>query len=87
MTHASRSLLVFLPALAAAGCGTSPEVERLYVGGWIFLGLIFLALVGLLALIVRYLRAGRRAGREPVRSVPETPAPTPPEGGEPGDWV
>ncbi len=68
----------------AAGCGTTSEVERLYIGGWIFLALIFVALLILLGLIVRYLAAGRRAA-PPTRPVDTRPPPE--DTGDPNDWV
>ena len=69
--------------VGTSGCGVTREVEQLYIGGWIFLALIFIALVVLLALVVRYLAAGRK----------DTPQQTPvdtikvEDTGDPNDWV
>ncbi len=69
--------------VGTAGCGTTREVEQLYIGGWIFLALIFVALLVLLGLIVRYIAGGRKEGppTEPVDTLPSE------DTGDPDDWV
>jgi len=67
-----------------AGCGPTADVERLYIGGWVFLGLIFLALVVLLALVIRYLADGRK---QPPSAPLRDPLPPPEAPNAPNDWV
>lgn len=68
---------------STTGCGTSAQVESLYIGGWIFLALIFIAMVVLLGLIIRYLAAGRNEAptTQPSDSLPVE------DTGDPDDWV
>jgi len=81
-----RTRIALLAAVltATTGCGTNTQVEQLYIGGWIFLALIFLALVVLLVLIVRYIAGGRKEAppTEPVDTLPPTE-----DTGDPNDWL
>ncbi len=81
-----RTLVTVLAAVlaGASSCSATAEVEQLYIGGWIFLGLIFLALMVLLGLIVRYIAAGRQdaPSQPPVDTLP-----SPEDTNDPNDWV
>lgn len=81
-----RTRITVLAAVLAGttGCGTSSEIERLYLGGWIFLALIFVALLVLLGLVIRYLAAGRK---EAPPTQPVDTLPPPEDTGDPNDWV
>jgi len=78
------TVLAAVLAGAAPGCSASAEVERLYLGGWIFLGLIVIALLALVGMIIRYLAAGRR---ETTASPSAEKLPRPKDSGDPNDWV
>ena len=81
-----RTRITVLAAVLAAtsGCGTNSQVEQLYLGGWIFLALIFIALLVLLALIVRYIAGGRK---DAPQTRPVDTLPPPEDTGDPNDWL
>ena len=66
------------------GCGTSAEVEKLYLGGWVFLAFILVSMLILFGLVVRYLAAGRKA---PPTERPKDSLPPHEDTGDPDDWV
>ncbi|MFH1531953.1 MAG: hypothetical protein ABIK09_14600 [Pseudomonadota bacterium] len=69
---------------STAGCGATREVERLYIGGWVFLALIFIALLVLLGLVIRYLADGRK---QAPTTPPRDTLPPPKDTDDPNDWV
>ena len=81
------TIVTVLSAVVAgltAGCGTSAQVESLYIGGWVFLVLMFVALIALLVLIIRYLADGRKTTPQ---SPPADRLPPPEDTNDPNDWV
>ena len=73
-----------LLAGSASGCGTTAEVEKLYIGGWIFLAFVLISMLILFGLVVRYLAAGRKA---PPAERPKDNLPPHEDTGDPNDWV
>ena len=74
-----------LLAGSASGCRTTAEVEKLYIGGWIFLAFILVSMLILFGLVVRYLAAGRKA--PPPAPPKDSLSPHEEDTGDPNDWV